>query len=143
MRESAVRAVRAGGGEPVPVDAAADALVWLDPADLTGLSQALAATPAARWVQLPFAGIEQVAGAGLLDPARTWTCAKGAYAEPVAEHALMLALAGLRLLRQPDHRPVVGRGGGREPVRPAGDHPRRRRHRGQPARACWRRCARG
>lgn len=100
MRESAVQAVQAGGGDPVPVDAAADALVWLDAADLTGLSQALAATPAARWVQLPFAGIEKVAGAGLLDPARAWTCAKGAYAEPVAEHALMLALAGLRLLRR-------------------------------------------
>jgi phosphoglycerate dehydrogenase-like enzyme len=100
MRESAVRAVRAGGGEPAPVDAAADALVWLDPTDLTGLSQALAATPSARWVQLPFAGIEKVAAAGLLDPARSWTCAKGAYAEPVAEHALMLALAGLRLLRR-------------------------------------------
>ena len=34
----------------------------------------------------------------MLDPAREWTSAKGAYAEPVAEHALMLALAGLRLL---------------------------------------------
>ena len=51
-------------------------------------------------MQLPFAGVELAAGAGLLDPARTWTCAKGAYAEPVAEHALMLALAGLRLLRR-------------------------------------------
>jgi phosphoglycerate dehydrogenase-like enzyme len=87
------------GGEPAPVDADADALVWLDPGDLAGLGQALKATPAARWVQLPFAGIERVAEAGLLDNDRTWTCAKGAYAEPVAEHALMLALAGLRLLR--------------------------------------------
>ncbi len=51
-------------------------------------------------MQLPFAGVELVAAAGLLDPARTWTCAKGAYAEPVAEHALMLALAGLRHMRQ-------------------------------------------
>jgi phosphoglycerate dehydrogenase-like enzyme len=96
--DSAVRAVRAAGGEPSPVDASADALVWLDPADLGGLAAALAAAPAARWVQLPFAGVEGFAAAGMLDPARTWTCAKGAYAEPVAEHALMLALAGLRLL---------------------------------------------
>jgi phosphoglycerate dehydrogenase-like enzyme len=36
--------------------------------------------------------------AGLIDEARVWTCAKGSYAEPVAEHALTLALAGLRLL---------------------------------------------
>ena len=99
-RESVVRAVRIAGGEPAPVDADADALVWLDPGDLAGLGRALKATPAARWVQLPFAGIERVAEAGLLDTERTWTCAKGAYAEPVAEHALMLALAGLRLLRR-------------------------------------------
>jgi phosphoglycerate dehydrogenase-like enzyme len=99
-RESAVRAVRNGGGEPADVDSAADALVWLNPADIDGLGRALAATPAARWVQLPYAGVERVAAAGLLDSKRTWTCAKGAYAEPVAEHALMLALAGLRGLRQ-------------------------------------------
>jgi phosphoglycerate dehydrogenase-like enzyme len=92
--------VREAGGEPAGIGPDADALVWLDAADLDGLARALAAAPAARWVQLPFAGVELAAGAGLLDPARTWTCAKGAYAEPVAEHALMLALAGLRLLRR-------------------------------------------
>ncbi|HBW20799.1 MAG TPA: hydroxyacid dehydrogenase, partial [Actinobacteria bacterium] len=70
--------------------------MWLDPADMDGLRAALATAQSARWVQLPFAGVERVAGAGLLDPAREWTSAKGAYAEPVAEHALMLALAGLR-----------------------------------------------
>ena len=92
--------VREAGGEPAGIGPDADALVWLDASDIDGLTRALAAAPAARWVQLPFAGVELVAGAGLLDPARTWTCAKGAYAEPVAEHALMLALAGLRLLRR-------------------------------------------
>lgn len=96
----AANAVRAGGGVPVDVGAAAEALVWLDPVDLEGLRAALAAAPSARWVQLPFAGIEDFAAAGLLDSQRTWTSAKGAYAEPVAEHALMLALAGLRMLRQ-------------------------------------------
>ncbi len=34
----------------------------------------------------------------VIDQTRTWTCAKGAYAQPVAEHALTLALAGLRQL---------------------------------------------
>jgi phosphoglycerate dehydrogenase-like enzyme len=97
-RESTVRAVRAAGGEVVPTDGSARALVWLDPADVSGLRAALAAAPAAGWVQLPFAGVERMAEAGLIDPARTWTCAKGAYAEPVAEHALMLAMAGLRFL---------------------------------------------
>jgi phosphoglycerate dehydrogenase-like enzyme len=97
--DSAEKAIRDGGGEPAEVDAHADALVWLDPADIEALRDALSTASSARWVQLPFAGIERVAGAGLLDPDRTWTSAKGAYAEPVAEHALALALAGLRLLR--------------------------------------------
>jgi phosphoglycerate dehydrogenase-like enzyme len=82
------------------VDAKADALVWLDSADLDGLRRALATASAARWIQLPMAGVERMADAGLLDPGRTWTSAKGAYAEPVAEHALALALAGLRSLRR-------------------------------------------
>jgi phosphoglycerate dehydrogenase-like enzyme len=99
-RDLVCRAIRSGGGEPAGVDAAADALVWLDPGDLEGLRRALAAASAARWIQLPMAGVERVAAAGVLDPARTWTSAKGAFAEPVAEHALALALAGLRSLRQ-------------------------------------------
>jgi phosphoglycerate dehydrogenase-like enzyme len=98
--DQVIAAVRQAGAEPAAIDPDADALVWLDAADIGGLTKALAAAPAARWVQLPFAGVELVAEAGLLDPARTWTCAKGAYAEPVAEHALMLALAGLRFLRR-------------------------------------------
>jgi phosphoglycerate dehydrogenase-like enzyme len=98
--DSACQAIRDGGGEPVGVDAAADALVWLDPSDTGGLRRALAVASSARWIQLPMAGVERVAAAGMLDPGRTWTSAKGAYAEPVAEHALVLALAGLRLLRQ-------------------------------------------
>jgi phosphoglycerate dehydrogenase-like enzyme len=99
-REFAVQAVRDGGGEPTGVDGEAAALVWLDPADMEGLGKAVAAASGARWVQLPFAGVERVAAAGILSPDRIWTCAKGAYAEPVAEHALMLALAGLRHLPQ-------------------------------------------
>jgi len=77
--------------------AGADGLVWLDPHDAGGLAETLRRAPGVRWVQLPSAGIERVAEAGLLDD-RTWTCAKGSYAEPVAEHALALSLAGLRRL---------------------------------------------
>jgi phosphoglycerate dehydrogenase-like enzyme len=98
--EFAEKAIRDGGGEPSDIDARADALVWLSPADSDALRVALATASSARWVQLPFAGVEPVVAAGLLDPGRTWTSAKGSYAEPVAEHALALALAGLRLLRQ-------------------------------------------
>ncbi len=94
----AAEAVRAGGGVPADADSRADALIWLSPPDTDGLRRALDAT-AARWVQLSSAGVELVLAAGLLGPDRIWTCAKQSYAEPVAEHALMLALAGLRSLR--------------------------------------------
>jgi phosphoglycerate dehydrogenase-like enzyme len=100
LSDYAEKAIRDGGGEPTDVDARADALVWLDPRDIEGLRAALTVASSARWVQLPFAGVEQVAAAGILDPNRAWTSAKGAYAEPVAEHALALSLAGLRLLRR-------------------------------------------
>lgn len=91
-------AVRAGGGIVVGLEDAPDALVWLAADDVDGLLAAVRAAPSAHWVQLPFAGVERFVQQ--LDPDRTWTCAKGAYAEPVAEHALALALAGLRGLAE-------------------------------------------
>lgn len=86
----------AAGAELVedPVDA--EVLIFLAPDDTAGLTRALADSPNAGWVQLPWAGVEAFVAAGVLDPSRTWTCGKGVYAEPVAEHALALALAGLR-----------------------------------------------
>lgn len=90
-------AVTDGGAEIVGLDRA-EALVWLSYRDPAGLKDALAAAPHARWVQLPWAGIENYAEAGVLDPDRIWTCGKGVYAEPVAEHALGLAVSGLRNL---------------------------------------------
>jgi phosphoglycerate dehydrogenase-like enzyme len=92
----AVEAVESGGGSPVGLSKGPEALVWLDAHDVTGLRDALAAAPSVRWVQLPSAGVESLAE--VIDETRTWTCAKGAYARPVAEHALALALAGLRQL---------------------------------------------
>jgi phosphoglycerate dehydrogenase-like enzyme len=94
----ATDAVVEGGGSVTPIGDSPDALVWLDPADVNGLRRFLAQAPDVAWVQLPFAGIERVADEGVLDHDRIWTCAKGSYAEPVAEHALALALAGLRCL---------------------------------------------
>lgn len=79
-------------------DEAADAVVWLSASDADGLAAVLSGQPGVRWVQLPFAGVESFAGAGLLGDGRVWTCAKGSYAPEVAEHALALALAGLRRL---------------------------------------------
>jgi phosphoglycerate dehydrogenase-like enzyme len=87
------QAVVDGGGELVPTEKA-EAIVWVDPADAEGLARTLEEHPNIRWVQLPWAGIEPFVG--VLDHERIWTCGKGVYAEPVAEHALALALAGLR-----------------------------------------------
>jgi phosphoglycerate dehydrogenase-like enzyme len=86
-------AVAAGGGEPVD-DGPAEALVWTDAGETGGLRDVLARHPDIRWVQLPWAGIEPFLA--VLDHTRTWTCGKGVYADPVAEHALALALAGMR-----------------------------------------------
>jgi phosphoglycerate dehydrogenase-like enzyme len=74
----------------------AEALVWTDPTDASGLAEVLAGAPGIRWVQLPFAGVDPFLN--LLDDSHTWTSTKGAYSEPVAEHALALGLAGLRQL---------------------------------------------
>ena len=86
-------AVEDGGGELVDV-ADAEALMWADATAPERLRALLDAHPGLRWVQLPFAGIEPFVD--LLDDRRTWTCGKGVYAEPVAEHVLALALGGMR-----------------------------------------------
>lgn len=90
-------AVLAGGGELGDPDESA-ALVWADHADPDGLADVLSSHPGVRWVQLPWAGVEPYVGVIAAHPDRTWTCGKGVYAEPVAELALTLLLAGLRRL---------------------------------------------
>ena len=86
-------AVIAGGGHIVE-PAAASAIVWTAARDASGLLEVLDAHGHLEWVQVPFAGIENFVP--ILDDDRIWTCGKGVYAEPVAEHALALALAGMR-----------------------------------------------
>ncbi|MGH9263126.1 MAG: NAD(P)-dependent oxidoreductase [Acidimicrobiales bacterium] len=88
-------AIASAGGELVEPDDA-EALIWTDPLDAGRLSGLLAGRPGIRWVQLPFAGVDRFAA--LFEDGRTWTSTKGAYSEPVAEHALALGLAGLRQL---------------------------------------------
>jgi phosphoglycerate dehydrogenase-like enzyme len=89
-------AVERGGGAVVEPEGA-DALVWTDPSAPKALAELLAHSPA-RWVQLPFAGIEQFVEENVIDARRKWTCAKGIYGHATAEHALALLLAGARLL---------------------------------------------
>jgi phosphoglycerate dehydrogenase-like enzyme len=91
--EALRQAVRDGGGTPTGI-AEADCVVWTDAREAGELRSLLDAHPQVRWVQLPWAGIEPFVD--VLDHDRRWTCGKGVYAEPVAEHALALALAGMR-----------------------------------------------
>jgi phosphoglycerate dehydrogenase-like enzyme len=104
------RAVVAGGGVLAGIEDA-EALVWTDARDPRELRLLLDAHPQVRWVQLPWAGIEPFVE--VLDHDRAWTCGKGVYAEPVAEHALALALAGMRGIagyaRASSWSPPVGR----------------------------------
>jgi phosphoglycerate dehydrogenase-like enzyme len=86
-------AVVEGGGHLVGADEC-DGIVWGDARNVGGLVDVLDSAKQARWVQLPFAGIENFVDH--LDHDRIWTCGKGVYAEPVAELALTLGLAGLR-----------------------------------------------
>lgn len=101
-REWVRAAVAAGGGTVVPPERA-EGLIWLgtgygsDPSrGPAGLRALLHAHPGIRWIQLPFAGVEPFAQAGVLTGDRVWTAGQGVYARPVAEHALTLGLAGLR-----------------------------------------------
>ena len=86
-------AIVEGGGHVVP-PGEAEGLVWASPRDPQGLADLLDEYPQIAWVQLPWAGIEHYAH--LVDDGRLWTCGKGVYAEPVAELALSMALAGMR-----------------------------------------------
>ena len=86
-------AVTAGGGRIVE-PGQARGLVWSSPVDVSGLADVLEVNPHIEWVQLPWAGVERFVH--LVDEARLWTCGKGVYAEPVAEHVVGLLLAGMR-----------------------------------------------
>ena len=104
------RAIEEGGGTLVPPEEA-EAVVWFAATNPQDLPPVLDRAPSARWVQLPWAGVEPYAH--LLRDGRTWTCGKGVYAEPVAEHALGLAIAGLRGLPDRIRASSWGRLGGR------------------------------
>lgn len=93
-----VDAVLAGGGTVEPLSSATRGIVWLSEKQGDELRAILDANPGVEWVQLPWAGVD--AFADILADYPTgrplWTSAKGAYSEPVAEHAVALTLALLR-----------------------------------------------
>jgi phosphoglycerate dehydrogenase-like enzyme len=85
------------GGGAVAAPEQAEGLVWTEPAKAAELATLLDGRALdVRWVQLPWAGVEPYAEVLRTHADRTWTCGKGVYAEPVAEHALALLLGGLR-----------------------------------------------
>lgn len=93
VRPYLVEAAREAGARIVP-PAEAEVLIWATPDRPDDLARLIAGAPRLRWIQLPWAGVEPFLG--VLDHDHVWTAAKGVYAEPVAEHALALTLAGLR-----------------------------------------------
>lgn len=98
-----VDAVIAGGGKVAELSADTRGIVWLSERRGAELLDILNDNPQLSWVQLPWAGVD--AFANVLSRFATtttplWTSAKGAYSEPVAEHALALTLAVLRQLPQ-------------------------------------------
>ena len=97
MHEAFSAAVLDAGGDVA--GSAADlaqarALVWADPYAGHLFQEVIASVPSVEWVQLPYAGIEPFVDH--LDPGLVWTCAKGVYADPVAEWAMAALLMGLR-----------------------------------------------
>ncbi|MGH7920219.1 MAG: NAD(P)-dependent oxidoreductase [Candidatus Dormibacteraceae bacterium] len=109
LHKAVTAAVADAGGIPVDVEDA-EALIWnFGTAD--ELARTLARAPGVTWVQLPAAGVE--AYGTLFGDGRLWTSAKGAFAEPVAEHALALTLAGLRELPKRARAHTWGPKGGR------------------------------
>ncbi|CAB4626198.1 unannotated protein [freshwater metagenome] len=84
-------AVLDAGGQVAPLSPAVRALIWTDYSSPELLARAIDTNPQLEWVQLPFAGVD--AFADLLRAKVRFTSAKGSYKEPVAEHALALALA--------------------------------------------------
>jgi phosphoglycerate dehydrogenase-like enzyme len=86
-----VKAIESAGAKVAPLSPEVKGLVWTDYHRPDLLRQVLSDNPQLTWVQLPFAGVD--AFVDILDAPPTFTCAKGSYSQPVAEHALALMLA--------------------------------------------------
>jgi len=94
--EAYEKAVIESGCQVSKLDESVGALIWTDYSDPKGLADCINLNPQLEFVQLPFAGVDAFQDVIKL-PIR-FACAKGSYREPVAEHALMLAMALGRVL---------------------------------------------
>jgi phosphoglycerate dehydrogenase-like enzyme len=86
-----IDAIESAGAHLAPLSPDVKGLVWTDYHRPDLLREVLGKNPQLTWVQLPFAGVD--AFVDILDAPPTFTCAKGSYSQPVAEHALALMLA--------------------------------------------------
>ncbi len=102
LQKEYLAAIALGGGVAADLSSSTTGLVWTDSQAPEKLLSLLKSHPGVEWVQLPFAGVDNFAlvfewavenGLEI-----RFTSAKGAYREPVAEHALMLALALARAI---------------------------------------------
>ncbi|HEU4849261.1 MAG TPA: NAD(P)-dependent oxidoreductase [Terrimesophilobacter sp.] len=96
-----VTAIQEAGGTVAPLSDETRGVIWLSYSRAAEFSGVLERYPGIDWVQLPWAGVDAFSGILASTAGRDrpiWTSAKGAYAEPVAEHALALSLALLREL---------------------------------------------
>jgi phosphoglycerate dehydrogenase-like enzyme len=93
MHDALVAAVETAGATIVALDEA-EAVIWADPAAVDVFAGLMAQAVKARWVQLPYAGIETLAH--LLDQDRVWTCGKGVYADDCAEWMMASLLTVFR-----------------------------------------------
>lgn len=92
-------AIEQAGGVIAPLSDQTGGVVWVSNKHHATLAEILERYPSISWVQLPFAGVEGFAPT-IRDQDRdwrVWTSAKVAYSRPVAEHALALTLALLRV----------------------------------------------
>ena len=91
-----LEAAAEAGAQVVPMSSTVKALIWLDYSQPQALAELLDQNPQIEWVQLPFAGVD--AFADIIKRPILFTSAKGSYREPVAEHALALSLALMRVI---------------------------------------------
>lgn len=110
MCDALIEAVQDAGAELVE-PAEADAIVWADPGAVDVFREVVDSAPLARWIQLPYAGIESLAP--LLDHDHIWTCGKGVYADDCAEWMMAALLTAFRdmpkFVRATSWQPQTGR----------------------------------
>lgn len=102
------------GAIAVPAEADPELIVWTAHADPAELAMMLRRLQSVRWVQLPSAGVDDFFEAGVFERDDVvYASCRGAYALPVAEHAVALTLCLFRDLKRRSLARTWGQPGGR------------------------------